>query len=309
MMKILSSTGDSELATVFTASFGRDQSSCIEFVDAKDPLLPRSEKWVIIVSTQLGCPIACRMCDSGGDFRGNLSGEQIMAQIDHAVEEHQESRRIDCKKFKVQFARMGEPSLNPAVFDVLKELPRRYDAPGLIPCVATVMPEGTDSWFNELLSIKQTIYRDKLFQLQISINSTDQSARDWLMPYPKWSFAKIARYGESFAKGGHRKISLNFAWTSDIPIESSVIARHFNPNAFCIKITPLNPTLSSEEKGLNSAFSPDEPALAERLCEEFARHGYETILSIGDTAENEIGSNCGMSVHKSRSSVFGPRSL
>jgi 23S rRNA (adenine2503-C2)-methyltransferase len=197
---------------------------------------------------------------------------------------------------------MGEPSLNPAVLEVLKELPRRFDAPGLIPCIATVMPEGTDGWFNELLSIKQTVFRNTLFQLQISINSTDQSARDWLMPYPKWSFAKIARYGETFAKGGRRKVSLNFAWTSDMLVEPNVIARHFDPKSFCIKVTPLNPTLSSEERGLGSAFSPDKPGLAEKLCEEFSRYGYETILSIGDTAENEIGSNCGMSVRKIRAS-------
>lgn len=297
-MNILSSTGDANVATVFIASFDGDSSRLVEFVDAKDIRLPRSKKWVIIVSTQFGCPIGCVMCDSGSDFKGNLTADQMFAQIDHAVKRHQTSRAIASKKFKVQFARMGEPALNPAVLDVLRELPRRYEAPGLIPCIATVMPEGTEGWFEELLRIKRTVYAGRLFQLQISINTTDSKVRDYLMPYPKWSFQRIAEYGGRFIENGDRKVSLNFAWTADAHIDPVIISRYFDPETFCIKITPLNPTIAASEQRLESAFDPRRPESAEAMCDEFARLGYDTILSIGDARENDIGSNCGMSVRK-----------
>jgi len=305
MMNILSHTGNDDLAKVFTASYGEDTGKLVEFVDARDPALSRDEKWVIIVSTQFGCPIACRMCDSGGGFKGNLSSDQIVAQIDHVIAERQNDRTIRSKKFKIQFARMGEPALNPSVLDVLRVLPRRYNASGLIPCIATTMPKGTDRWFEDLIAIKQTVYPDHLFQLQISINSTDEGAREWLMPYPKWSFHKMAEYGDHFiCSETDRKIALNFAWTRDVPIEPEVIARLFNPRSFCIKITPLNPTITANKSELASAFDPDTPNKAKDLCNEFHRLGYETILSIGDIKENEIGSNCGMSIKKLSAEVF-----
>jgi 23S rRNA (adenine2503-C2)-methyltransferase len=120
------------------------------------------------------------------------------------------------------------------------------------------------------------------------------------MPHPKWSFSKLSEYGEAFVKKGDRKIALNFAWTKDMPIDPDVIDKYFSREKFCVKITPLNPTMASEEGKLLSAFDPLCPEEAEKLCDDFMSRGYETILSIGDTRENEIGSNCGMSVRKFR---------
>lgn len=299
-MNILSCAGDDNLATVMTASFDDGTSKLIEFVDAKDPDLPLAEKWVLIVSTQFGCPIGCRMCDAGSYFEGNLTAEQIFAQIDHIVKRRQDNVKITSKKFKVQFARMGEPALNPAVLDVLRELPQRYDAPGLMPCIATTMPRGSERWFDELLEIKRSAYTGCLVQLQASINTTDEKMRDHLMPYPKWSFEEIAAYGTHFVDPDSRKMSLNFALTKDYPVDADVIARNFDPEHFCIKITPLNPTIAATEGNLASAIDPYEPGTAQKLCDEFSRRGFETILSIGDPRENEIGSNCGMSVRKLR---------
>lgn len=298
MMNILSCTGDSALARVTVASFGGDDSTPIEFVSARDPNLPLSEKCVIIVSTQFGCPIGCPMCDSGTDFKGNLTSDQMLEQIDCALDQHGKDSAISSKKLKLQFARMGEPALNPHVLEVLRVLPKRYGARGLIPCIATTMPSGSDAWFEKLFEVKETLYADHLFQLQVSINSTDSAARDRLMPHPKWSFEDIAAYGKRFVKPGDRKMSLNFAWSHDAAIDPSVVARHFDPNHFCIKITPLNPTIAAAENDIASAFAPDEPDPAITLCNEFSRCGFETILSIGDTMENEIGSNCGMSVRR-----------
>jgi len=299
-MNILSCTGDESIATVMTASFGDGAARLVEFVDAKDPALPRSEKWVVIVSTQFGCPIGCRMCDAGTHFEGNLTAEQIFKQIDHVVAQRGSGKHIPSNKFKVQFARMGEPALNPAVLDVLRELPRRYDAPGLMPCIATTMPMGSEGWFEELLAIKRTVYAGHTFQLQISINATDDSQRDWLMPYPKWGFDAIAAYGARFVDPGNRKIALNFALADGVVVDPAVIAQNFDPRHFCAKVTPLNPTIAVQEEDLANAFHPDHVDTAEKLCECFERLGFATILSIGDVRENAIGSNCGMSVRRLR---------
>jgi len=317
-MKIISKNGDPNIAEVFVAQFRNDPQLLAELVDAKDPNLPRSDKWVIIVSTQFGCPVECLMCDSGGDYRGNLSAEEILAQIDYVVSLHPSGLANHCNKFKIQFARMGEPALNPAVPEVLRELPHRYDNPRLIPCLATTAPAMSSDWFEKLLKIKQTIYQGRTFQLQFSINATNETERDRLMPIPKLTMKEIAEYGNRFVQNGDRKIGLNFALTDGVSLDSDIIAQRFRPDKFCIKVTPLNPTDAVTSSGLKSALyseasdasgirgykghflnwcpTPD----AERFISDLQKFGFDVIISIGEPKENEIGSNCGQAIRKLR---------
>ena len=297
-MQVISRQGDPELAEVYVARFRDSNDYVAEFVDARDPELPMDRKWVVVVSTQFGCPVACPMCDAGGDYKGDLTSEEIFAQIDHVVSQHGGKRLSLVDKFKVQFARMGEPALNPAVLDVLSELPSRYRAPGLIPCIATTAPANAEKWFERLTQIRGSSYKGRDFQLQISLNSTDGAARDRLMPYPKMSFGEIAGLIGRFHEDGRRKVSLNFALTKDVPVDPDVIAKHFDPESACVKITPLNPTYRSQETGMDTALPPEAPDACEALCRALGGKGFDVILSIGDTRENEIGSNCGMAVRR-----------
>ncbi len=300
-MQIISQQGDPTLAEVFVARFRDNDRFLAEFVDARDPDLPADAKWVVIISSQFGCPVACPMCDAGGDYRGDLTRDEMLAQVDHVVTRHGAERLSRVEKFKVQFARMGEPALNPAVLDALRELPIRYDAPGLIPCIATTAPTASRTWLDALCDIRHTIYGDRLFQLQLSVNSTDETARNRLMPVAKLSLPELAMYARRFSAGGPRKASLNFVMTDEVPIDPDVIARHFDPESTCVKITPLNPTNRSVEQHLSTALPPHAPEAADALCDALARHGFDIILSIGDVRENEIGSNCGMAVRRYQS--------
>jgi len=297
-MEIISRQGDPNLAEVFVARFRGDENLLAEFVDARDPERDPYYKWVIVVSSQFGCPVACTMCDAGGGYRGDLTKQEILAQIDSVVARHPDARLRTAEKFKVQFARMGEPALNSAVLDALEELPGRYGAPGLMPCIATTAPANACRWFDRLKSVRAKSYADGEFQLQISINSTDETARDRLMPYPKMGFAYLREYIRQFHIEGTRKVALNFALTSGVPVDPEVIARHFDPASACIKITPLNPTERSRETGLDTALPPHAPEQMQGLCERLAELGFDVIVSIGDVRENEIGSNCGMAVRR-----------
>ncbi len=299
-MEILSKQGDPNLAEIYVARFRNDDRFIAEFVDARDPTIPMDKKWVIIVSTQFGCPISCPMCDAGGYYQGDLDAGEMFAQIDCVVEKHGTVRLNSTDKFKVQFARMGEPALNPAVLDVLLELPNRYGAPGLIPCIATSAPRKANGWFEKLREIRHETYNGRPFQLQLSVNSTDEAHRDRLIPGKKMSLKELGDYASSFYQEGGRKVSLNFALTKGVPVEPTVISDFFDPNCTCIKITPLNPTARSEEAGLDTALLPHSSAYVSDLCEELIGRGFDVILSIGDVRENEIGSNCGMAVRRIR---------
>lgn len=295
-MKIVATTGGEEIAMVYIAELSGGRQ--IEFVESVQPPLPREAKWVLIISTLFGCPVGCLMCDAGGGYRGKLSKEEIFAQIDYLVRRRFPDGHVPVSKFKIQFARMGEPAFNPNVLNVLEELPERYDAPGLLPSLSTIAPQGTDGFFEKLLRIKQRHYSGGRFQLQFSIHTTDIHLRNRLMPVPKWDFAKIADYGERFYDEENRKITLNFALAKDAPLDARILSRHFSQEKFLVKITPLNPTHRARENQLCSYIDPQQPEGDYGVVRELRAHGYDVIVSIGEVEENRIGSNCGQYVRR-----------
>ena len=294
-MKIVASAGNPDIAMVYVVEF---EGGLVECVEAIQPPRTREEKWVLMISTLFGCPISCQMCDAGGHYRGKLTESEMYAQIDYLINQRYPDGFVPSKQFKIQFARMGEPALNPEVLDLLETLPEKLNAPGLLPSVSSIAPHGTDDFFERLTDIKNRIYPGGKFQFQFSIHTTDQQLRDELIPVKKWDFQKIATFGERYFKPGDRKITLNFALAKQSPIQSDVLLKHFNPDRFLIKITPLNPTYQAESTGLKSFIDPETRSENYPILDEIRDAGYQVILSIGEQEENRIGSNCGQYVQK-----------
>lgn len=291
-MKVIASTGREDVAMVYIIDMGENR--LIECVESVQPPIPREEKWVLLVSTMFGCPIGCSMCDAGGHYQGKPTKEQILSQIDFLVRKRYPDRNIPATQFKIQFARMGEPSLNPDVLDVLDELPELYNAPGLMPSLSTVAPKGSGDFLERLLEIKYERYSGGHFQFQFSIHTTDEYLRDQIIPVKKWSFAEMGAYGEQWYAPGDRKITLNFALAKDMPVDAAILLDHFDPGKFLIKITPLNPTYRALENNLSSYIDPHHTENnGYEIVESLKKAGFQVIVSIGEVEENLIGSNCG----------------
>ncbi len=289
-MDILAEIGDERVAKVYV---GRTSAgNVVEFVEST-PTYNRDEKWVLIVSSLNGCPVGCKMCDAGTFYRGKLSYEEIMEQIEYPISRRFPNGEVKTKKFKVQFARMGEPSFNPAVLKVIEDLGAKYD--NFFPSLSTVAPIGVDSFFEKLLKLKKSRFPHR-FQLQFSIHTTDERMRNEIIPVRKWSFERIAEYGARFYDEDGLKITLNFALAKENIVNSRVIFHHFPSDKFLIKITPINPTISAMKNGLRNDVDlrTGMPERHRNFVNELRDAGYDVIISIGDTKENEIGSNCGM---------------
>jgi 23S rRNA (adenine2503-C2)-methyltransferase len=295
---IISEHGNDELAKVYVGAPNGDKEQKVEFVESLQPPHTREEKWVLIVSSLYGCPVGCLMCDAGGDFKGKVSKDDILKQIDFLVTNRYPDRKLPQKKFKIQFARMGEPALNPAVLDVLEELPKMYDAPGLLPSISTVAPMNSGEFFTRLKKIKDEHYPNGQFQLQFSLHSTDETKRDELIPVSKWSMEEIASFGKEWMEPGDRKVTLNFAFAEGYPLDPEKVRSIFDPENFLIKLTPVNPTHRAEENRLITAIDPEDPDSANEVVNALEEQGFEVILSIGEVEENQIGSNCGMYLTK-----------
>ncbi len=296
-MQIIDQYGKESVARVYLGMTNSGKQ--VEFVDSLQKDIPRAKKWVCIISSMIGCPVGCRFCDAGGFYKGNLSKEDMLEQIDFLVNQYFTDQTIPVEKWKIQFARMGEPSFNDAILEVLQELPVRYKAPGLLPSLSSVGPEKGEPFFRQLLEIKNQLYIGR-FQLQFSIHSTSMDQRNYWIPVKKWTFQQIAEYGKAFKTSRDKKISLNFAVSREAVIEPEVLREVFHPDLFLIKMTPINPTHTSVMHQVRNDMHMETGALDSHpgLVKELRGVGYEVILSIGNPEENDIGSNCGQYARK-----------
>jgi len=290
-MKIIYKTRYNKIANVFIAE---DQDGRkVEFVESIQPPYSRKQKWVLIISTLFGCPVGCPFCDAGGDYRGKLSVEELLFQIDFLIGLRFDTNKIDCDKFKIQFARMGEPAFNINIITLLQTIKERYMFKRFIPSVSTVAPAGCDDFFKKLLDLRENEYQGD-FQLQFSLHSTDDASRDYLIPVKKWDFRKIAEYGQKFFRPNFQKIALNFALCEKSIIDPRRLKKYFDPSIYIIKVTPVNPTFKAQKNNIKSLLYPGREN--HEIVDKLRNEGYDVILSIGEWKENLIGSNCGQYV-------------
>ncbi len=293
-LKVIKEYGKDDLAKVYVVEL--NDNSLIEFVESIQPPKTLQDKWVMVISSLVGCPVNCLICDAGGNYKRKLSKEELIAQIDCMIKIRFGDGKIDTNRLKIQFSRMGDPAFNLNVLDVLKELPDLYDV-NIMPSISTIAPKGTDDFFDKLIDIKNEYYSNGKFQMQFSIHSTNVGHRNRLIPIEKWDLKKISEYGNRFYVGGDRKITLNFVMINNIAIDPNKIAEIFDPDKFIIKLTPLNPTKKSLSNDLFSSLNPYDENSVTGLVDRFKSFGFEVIVSIGEQEENKIGSNCGMYVN------------
>jgi len=290
--------GDPEVAEVGVLRFRGNERTTVEVVDGLTPPQTRREKWVINISTQFGCPVGCPFCDAALDYAGNPTTAELLDQVRWALERHPGAAAA-CAKLKVHFARMGEPSLNDAVLEAMDRLPEVVRSAGLWCCVATIKPRGRDRWFDELRMLKERYYRG-CFQLQFSVQSTDERDRDRLIPMRHATLEELADYGRGFFMPGDRKVVLNFALARDVGFDPGIIRKVFEPERFAIKLTPVNPTAAGKQNGFETVLRSESDRMIADACRHLDAAGYDVVLSVGDEREDQIGSNCGQAVRVER---------
>ncbi len=292
-MKIIEQRQAPGLATLYLAELSEGRR--IEFVDTLEPEVPKTSKWVMMISTQVGCAVGCRMCDAGAfGYQGNLSAAEMLDQVRCIVARNPDLDARRHPKLKVHFARMGEPSLNPAVLEALRLLAWEFSGPGLIASISTVAPKSPAlaSWFEELIRIKDECYPQGRFQLQFSLHATDEAVRREIVPIKKWTLEEVADYGRRFVKPGDRKVTLNFAPGPGESLDANRIAEVFDPKFFLIKVTPINPTLAAQRSRTTHVWA-QAPESVRQAAAALQARGFEVILSPSYPEEIESETSCG----------------
>lgn len=269
-----------QLETLSIGDYGKQHNVKANFLGITRPLegvsnvpcKPLSEKWVITLSTQHGCPMKCNFCDVPKvKFGGNVMLADLKKQLFSAIEMFPEVKYTD--RLNVHFARMGEPVFNGAVLDfaewmyehkartIFEETGLRIET--LHPVFTTSMPVNFNSVASRLhrwCEIKNDLYNGQA-GLQLSINSTDEAQREKMFGGTSMSLLAIARIAANLPAPKGRKYCLNFAYATGSIVDPVFLKSLFDPEKFMVKITPIHNNNACTENGITtvggySSFTP-----------------------------------------------------
>lgn len=260
-----------------------------------------SEKMVVTISTQKGCPMNCMFCDCPKvGFLGNASAPEMRFEIIEAI------KASGCKytkRFNLHLARMGEPSFNwdnvKWVLQHLKETVGNFmEADVIHPVFTTMLPKaiGTsklrDILWEFCTGIKNDLYCGEA-GLQLSINSTDEEQRNKLFRGKSLSLEEISKVCSYLPQPIGRKYTLNFPVTSDTILDPNVLASLFDPDYFIVKITPIHETNEAKANGIETDTGYYSYDVYRKFEQPLLDAGWDVIVFIPSKEEDEDRITCG----------------
>ena len=259
-------------------------------------LMPLEKKWVITISTQYGCSMGCRFCDVPKVGPGkNATRHDLVQQVMTGIYLHPEVQMSE--RLNIHFARMGEPTWNPAVLDAAKWFHTHLSPEfNVHPVVSTMMPRNNEwlkTFIHTWMRMKNRLYSGNA-GLQISINSTCESEREYLFNGNACSLLDIYKIMLGVVPMG-RKITLNFpvcGWE----IDPDVLLKYFHPDFYIIKLTPMHKTETAARRGIKTHgdYTTYEPY--EQIERRLTAAGYDVLVFIASHEEDESRITCGNAI-------------
>lgn len=256
-------------------------------------------KWVATISTQKGCPMSCTFCDVHKfGFFGNASLPDLEYQLRHIIE-NEDVRFTD--RFNVHYARMGEPTWNPAVLEFtetrLDQLVKEcgLHAVTVHPVVSTMMPKENHAlveYLHRWCKIKNDL-RNGEAGLQLSINSTSDEQRSAQFDNKSLSLAEISAIAAAFPAPVGRKYTLNFAVTEETILDAVVLNDLFDKDKFIVKITPIHQTKSAVENHYDITTTYENYSVYSKFEQPLLDLGWDVIVFVPSKEEDSDRITCG----------------
>ena len=265
----------------------------IEKVEHKEVDL--TDKLVVTVSSQKGCPMRCDFCDCPKfGFKGNVSEVELVSEITTGITLSGINRG---KRLNVHFARMGEPTFNEDVIWAAKDIAKMVtDESGTTyfeeyhPVVSTMMPKGNKRLKTFLYWWIRTGYEyggEDGFGLQFSINTLDEEKRNAMFRNCSLSLQEIGDIIKELPAPKKRKFTLNFAVTSDSNLDPELMDK-------CIvKITPIHETREATDNGYEIVKDFD---VYEKFEKPLVEAGWQVIVFVPSAEEDSDRITCGNSL-------------
>lgn len=259
-------------------------------------------KWVATISTQHGCMMHCKFCDCPKyhDKNGvrNISLEDLVYEVTAILVN--EPKIESTERFNLHFARMGEPTFNPAVLTFakyhLRPLVKSFiNAKTIHPVVSTMMPVGNkdlETYLQAWCDIKNNSY-DGEAGLQLSIQSTDDKQRDFQFNRKSLPLDTISGIARDLPIPRGRKYTLNFAVTKDTILDAKVLRKLFDPEKFIVKITPIHQTKTALDNSFDVTTSYDNYNVYRQFEDPLVAEGFDVIVFVPSKEEDSDRITCG----------------
>ena len=305
--KIITDT-DLNLEYLYVGDYGKENNIKASFLgydkridEVKHHDVDITDKLVVTVSSQKGCPMNCNFCDCPKlGFKGNATLPELVTEIMSGVAL---SGIKHGKRLNVHYARMGEPTFNSNVITSAEYIAKMLGDKNsdvtfdeYHPVVSTMMPKANKNLKEFLHRWVETgfVYGgEDGFGLQFSINTLDEEDRNAMFRNRSMSLQEISDVIRELPMPKKRKYTLNFAVTSKSNLDVELMNKYFDKEKCIVKITPIHETVEAVDEGYEIVKDFD---VYEKFEQPLVDDGWDVIVFVPSREEDADRITCGNSL-------------
>lgn len=239
------------------------------------------KRTVICHSVMSGCPMGCRFCGTGDYFVRNLTSEEIISQVEYALEQTGiDPNTMD--RLQIMSMSMGEPALCKNLEAAYDNFHARWPKAALL--ISSAGPDVNYQWIINMAKRIPTV------GLQFSVHESTDEARDALIPFEhKLNLAQIAAVGERFHRETGRPPFFNYCAhdKNTSYADADRLALTFDPLVWCATVS----VICEQNDGM-----PASNDYQKELAVEFAAKLVENSFDVrvfDPAGQDTIGGGCG----------------
>ena len=260
-----------------------------------------TDKLVVTVSSQKGCPMNCNFCDCPKlGFKGNATLPELITEIMSGVAL---SGIKHGQRLNVHYARMGEPTFNPNVITSAEFIAQMLMSENsdvtfdtYHPVVSTMMPKSNKNlkeFLHKWVTTGFVYGGEDGFGLQFSINTLDENDRNEMFRNRSLSLQEISDIIKELPYPKMRKYTLNFAVTSKSNLDVDLMNKYFDKEKCIVKMTPIHETVEAVDEGYEIVHDFD---VYEQFEQPLVNDGWDVIVFVPSKEEDEDRITCGNSL-------------
>lgn len=260
-----------------------------------------TDKLVVTVSSQKGCPMNCNFCDCPKlGFKGNATLPELITEIMSGIAL---SGIKHGQRLNVHYARMGEPTFNPNVITSAEFIAQMLMSENsdvtfdtYHPVVSTMMPKSNKNlkeFLHKWVTTGFVYGGEDGFGLQFSINTLNENDRNEMFRNRSLSLQEISDIIKELPYPKKRKYTLNFAVTSKSNLDVDLMNKYFDKEKCIVKMTPIHETVEAIDEGYEIVHDFD---VYEQFEQPLVNDGWDVIVFVPSKEEDEDRITCGNSL-------------
>lgn len=260
-----------------------------------------TDKLVVTVSSQKGCPMNCNFCDCPKlGFKGNATLPELITEIMSGVAL---SGIKHGQRLNVHYARMGEPTFNPNVITSAEFIAQMLMSENsdvtfdtYHPVVSTMMPKSNKNlkeFLHKWVTTGFVYGGEDGFGLQFFINTLNENDRNEMFRNRSLSLQEISDIIKELPYPKKRKYTLNFAVTSKSNLDVDLMNKYFDKEKCIVKMTPIHETVEAVDEGYEIVHDFD---VYEQFEQPLVNDGWDVIVFVPSKEEDDDRITCGNSL-------------